>query len=166
MKYKISIQFGGFYGSYHEATLDSLVEEYIGNIEDVSSDVWHELMVRYSKAWLDEFNDIFGTSLEFDVLWQPSYYNYDSDEIIAIIDSSDIRKLIRQARKNEPELIKYLKYITESRDGYISFYTYEDLFHKCNIEILIQHIITYLIKSDVITPSEIEVYDLLENYIK
>lgn len=137
-KLSIEIPFTGFYESDNKALIDdaisSLFENDRGEIIDMPEGFWGYIDYRkiyeaYSKeyvsAFQEWFNDISGmddlTSLEFEELVSPRYYNYGTDRIFANISVKDIKTLWRYADK--VTLQNTLEKHYTSRSGFNSLYS-------------------------------------------
>lgn len=133
----LQIEFGGFYGSIHENLVDSMVSDYYGDDNgDISDEIIDKIenrpiFVEYSKQWLDCFeewlNDEFELDINFhfDELISPKYYNYSTDTILAKISNINKAKL-KKCFINDRDFLAWLGDRTKNKDGYISFYTFND----------------------------------------
>lgn len=151
---KVTIQFGGFYYSIHEQNIDYMLENYYSDDTGSTLDYYgldvpySDIFKRYSEfyldcltEWLSDEYDI-KVKLQFSELWSPKEYNFNTDEIIALMPLSDENKLNRYFKK-EPAFIDYLKKATKSYDGYISFYDFEQAINN-EKGILSNYVFTYL----------------------
>ena len=89
---RTTIEFGGFYGSVHEAIVEGCVERAfcddngIVDWDNVEVD-WHECNKNYMHEWTTIFEawlkDEYGISIKFKnlELSSPRYYNYATDKI-------------------------------------------------------------------------------------
>lgn len=132
---KTFIEFGGFYDSYHSSMIESYIEscEYEGYLEYNFGNInWQETYQSYIESYcynlksyiLDEYN----ISIDFkDIsLDSPREYNFRTDEIDCIVNEKQSLKLLKLVLK-DTDFHKRLKEVTTSRDGYIPYYTYEQL---------------------------------------
>jgi len=110
----ININFGGFYCSVHESSINYVIEnehEYYFNeyenrdklkkyLENNSLEFWElynykNIYIDYSKFWIDTFKEWLSSefdlniSLDFVELSSPKYYNYSTD---VIIGKSNLKK--------------------------------------------------------------------------
>jgi hypothetical protein len=136
MKNTIVLNFGGFYNSIHDESIDSMLDSYYqdddGNTLDYYSlDIpYKTILNEYSRLYIDLFsewlNDEYSldVNLTFSELISPREYNFSTDRIIAFISKVHESKLLKHF-KNDLSFLDYLKQATKSYDGYISFYDYE-----------------------------------------
>lgn len=157
----ININFGGFYESHHSYIVENaaaydldLVDEN-GDINDPNEDLcnkvdWSEYHLAYAKKWLDMFNSMFDTELQFHHLKSPQYYNYSTDEIVAYVTKKDCLQLFKAIREGDIKYIVFriIKDRTTSYDGYHAFYKYGDIFEKENLNFLIEFMIDALIERE------------------
>lgn len=144
------LSFNGFYGSNHSDNIDSMVENYFNEEDDLEKyDIDYKIIFNeYSRKWLNCFNEwlqdenYIKGNLRFLSLNSPTYYNYDTDRIEIKINNSDAAKIIKLLRKDS-DFISYLTEKTISRDGYISFYTFHDVWDNKD-DILVSFCLDYL----------------------
>lgn len=123
---KVRLEFGGFYGSVHDSVIIDMVDNYFYE-EDYSdkSINWGVIYDRYCQELCEIFGDKLGIPLKFEELSSPSSYNYSTDIIILNVNDIDVSKVIDLVALDK---IKELaKYYSTSRDGYIPYYSYEEL---------------------------------------
>ena len=140
-KKEIVIEFGGFYGSIHADLVEMAIEALHGDDQGVMSSEqydqidWKDAHNKYCVAYLDKLEDFMNDeiichgvipSLEFICLDSPRFYNYTTDKIIASISEED-EKFIVDAIKVYEGFQDYVKERTTSRDGFIPFYTFEEV---------------------------------------
>lgn len=127
-----TIPFSGFYESIHNSNLDDAVEQMFSNdsgdsnhklSDSVHFDCnWSQVFKEYAKAYCENFADRFNlSSLKFEDLDSPKYYNFATDRIFAEIDVSEVVRIV-----SEIDLEDFLAYAREkftSRDGFASFYS-------------------------------------------
>ena len=146
---KININFGGFYRSNHEYNIDNMIENYFDSEDYSNYDINYKVIFyQYSKMWLSNFNEWLQDNkytkkdIRFGELISPKYYNYSTDVIMGSIADSDIKIISKQLRKDSG-FINYLTDKTINKDGYISYYTFHDVWdNKDNI--LIDFCLDYL----------------------
>lgn len=135
-KLKIKLPFSGFYESAHDAILDraleSLFEDDQGN-SDMPDDFskhydYRKIMEEYAKEYVDCFKewlshelDIEIPSLEFESLYSPKFYNFETDEITALISPQDVIALYDMVDAGKLEEVVQERHT--SRSGFASFYT-------------------------------------------
>lgn len=123
---EVRLVFGGFYGSVHDSVIIDMVGNYFYE-EDYSdkSINWEVIYDRYCQELCEIFGIKLGISLKFEELSSPSSYNYSTAIIILNVNDTDISKVIDLV---DLDKIKELaKYYSTSRDGYIPYYSYEEL---------------------------------------
>lgn len=131
----IAIPFSGFYESAHTYFIDNAIEQIFSDDQgnDNTPDAFHmefgytnAMLNEYCKdycenfsAWLDRETGI-KIDLEFDHLYSPREYNFETDRIFAYISRQDITALAMAM-----DIRKFNEVIKErhsSRSGFISFY--------------------------------------------
>lgn len=136
---RTTVEFGGFYGSVHEQMVESAVEIYCmdedGNIDETiyEDHDWRESNENYMREWLGIFSewlkDDYDLDLEFTnaELKSPQFYNFRTDTIEADINLTKRKAddLVAKFDK-EADIRDYLRQATQNRDGFMSFYTYEE----------------------------------------
>ena len=133
---KTVIAFGGFYESRHDAIIENQTEFWFECKDDESTDYidffnWSAIHQSYMVNYVDKFKsyilDEYKISIRFvDLkLDSPKYYNYSTDQIECTVKDSEINLLNNTLLKDQ-KFLDYLKQATQSYDGYISFYTYDD----------------------------------------
>ena len=153
-----SINFGGFYESYHSYNIDTIIESFIeydnksNNTEKSESDYdinYKAMFNEYIKAYVSVFSDYIKEKHDINItffnptLWSPSEYNFKTDVIDCQISDYDYKQL-KIVFLNEYEFHNYLKERTKSYDGYQSYYTYESALN--DNEILSQFILDYILE--------------------
>jgi len=136
----LNLKFGGFYGSIHESNIDMMVEDYYYNENYEDRDINYPLIFeKYSRAYLGIFQEWLqdeyfkNCKLHFVYLFSPTYYNYRTDEININI-SNDLEYKIYHLLIRDVVFLGYLKEETTSFDGYISFYSFDEVLkNKDNI---------------------------------
>lgn len=144
------LSFNGFYGSNHSDNIDSMVEYYFEEGDDLEKyDINYSFIFNeYSKKWLNCFNEWLQDenftkgNLKFLSLNSPKYYNYTTDKIEIKINNSDAAKIIKLLKKDS-SFINYLTEKTISTDGYISFYSFHDAWDNKD-DILVSFCLDYL----------------------
>lgn len=132
-----AINFGGFYNSIHSDMIDTYVEDYEYNWEDVN---YKDTFKSYAKDYIKVLNNKLDTNISFKALNSPKFYNFSTDSINVDISKKDILKLFQYVRNEEleEEVFNIIKKSSTSRDGYVAFYNYKDFFKKDNLDILIE----------------------------
>jgi hypothetical protein len=149
---RTTLEFGGFYGSAHEGLVESAVRMYFaddeGYIDWDNIDDWKSYYKNYINEytrnlseWLADEHDV---SIEFKKLSldSPKYYNFETDKIVAEVTKRDVMRLLAKFDKNI-EFDTYLADATQSYDGYMSFYTYDDAKANKN-DIKVHYLLRYL----------------------
>lgn len=138
MEQEITLNFGGFYNSIHSEIIDSQIEKDGSDNGNYSweNDLtnYQETNKNYAKAYIEIikkylFENGVNVDIDFIEIDSPTYYNFATDAIIIKILSKDHQKKIIKFVKSKfkKELARYIKDTTTSRDGYMSFYTLEEV---------------------------------------
>ena len=143
----INIPFCGFYCSWYDSELDSIIErevdyrcdtsnEYCVHIpENEYSDIlyrfadFREAHIEIARKYVDRFNDFLceelnidqGFSLEFEKLESPREYNFSTDRIFAFIPEEKVNELFDNV--NQGDLAAAIKDHFTPRSGFIPFYS-------------------------------------------
>lgn len=147
----VEFYFIGFYESIHSYNIDEYIEDREININEIE---YKNLLIEYSKEYINKFNYEFDTNIIFEELISPKYYNYSTDKIYVSISNEDILSLIKYLKTtystlDYKELLQdKIKEVTTSRDGYIPYYSYKDIFKKDNRNIFISLIIDIIFELD------------------
>tara|TARA_R110000744_G_scaffold232176_1_gene350252 strand:+ start:364 stop:906 length:543 start_codon:yes stop_codon:yes gene_type:complete len=136
----IRIDFGGFYGSTHEAMIDNLIE-YYGDDEDedyIKQDInlfdyvdYQKTFDNYIKSYCSILRDHIFYEYDIDIeyknisLKSPKFYNFETDVIYCSTLKKDQLKLNKKLLRDQ-DFIDYLKKSTKSYDGYMSFYSFDE----------------------------------------
>jgi len=163
---KISIDFGGFYSSTHEAMIDSQIEYYADDVDQIKQDInlfdyvdYQKTFDNYIKSYCSVLSDFIFYEYDINIgykdisLSSPKYYNYETDVIYCSTFKRDQIKLNKKLLK-DLDFIEYLKEATKSYDGYWSFYDYEEAVNNKD-NILHQFVYTYVCK-------KFDLYDQIE----
>lgn len=156
-----SINFGGFYNSIHSDMIDTYVEDYEYNWEDVNYKDTFEI---YAKDYIKVLNNKLDTNISFKALNSPRFYNYSTDFINVDISKKDILKLFQYVRNEDlkQEVFNIIKKSSTSKDGYVAFYNYEDFFKKENLNILVECMLDIIVDN----LQEDIVEELQSNYLE
>ena len=152
---KITIEFGGFYGSIHESLVDSAVEMMCENDEGVTDEKLMEdfdfiqAYKDYSVAYLDKLSDFIADEweieaprMEFIELDSPRFYNFSTDKIVAWISDEDIARIV-VAIEDDVDFLEYVEARTKSGPGFISFYTVDEALDNKD-GVLIEYIMAFI----------------------
>lgn len=150
-KTRFLIDFGGFYHSIHSDEIDSRIENFEINEDNVN---YKETCNSYCIEFIDSLNDMLELNLKFIQIDSPKFYNFSTDKIEAEINENDFNKL-KDTYLNSNEFIDYVNENSKSYDGFISFYNGFNEVIKED-EILLQYMFNYILK---------EYADEIENYI-
>ena len=114
----------------------------------------------FAQSVIDFLNDNFATSLKYDGLYIPKFYNYEGDKIDFSYNDNDFDLLLSAI--NDYELSSELEYriqqYTNSRDGYIAFYNADEL--KADKDLFISVILETLFDSGYIQNEYEQYYDM------
>lgn len=150
---RISIEFGGFYGSVHEGLVEGAIEMF--NADDDGVMDWDNVDIDWGDAYesyIKEYTDIlsewladdYGVTIAFKKLKlnSPKFYNFETDTIMADVTKREVMRILAKFDK-DMEFDTYLKDATKSYDGYMSFYDYDEAKANKN-DIKIQYLMRYL----------------------
>lgn len=156
-----NINFGGFYESIHSNIIDSYIEDYEYDWEEVNYKSTYKI---YAKDYIKVLNQKLDTNIVFKGLVSPKFYNYSTDYINVDISKKDIIKLFQYVRNEDlkQEVFNIIKESSTSKSGYISFYNYSDYFKKDNLDILVECLFDIIVGS----LEEAIIEDLQSNYLE
>ena len=141
---KTSINFGGFYNSIHDSNIEWACESFYSDDNGVCD--WDNILdnVDFKKlhsVYIDLYCDLFsewlkenyGVDIKFKniSLSSPREYNFETDKILCDIDSVENESLIK-ALQSDSKFLDWLKERTQSKSGFISFYSYDDAMNNKN----------------------------------
>lgn len=100
-----------------------------------------------AKHFVSFLNDELKTELVFNDLYMPKFYNFENDQIIVNYLKSDLKILKQFIEDNtlQQSLVDKIKDYTTSHDGYIAFYTKEQLIK--NDDLVFQVIIETILEN-------------------
>ena len=150
-KTRFLIDFGGFYHSIHSDEIDSRIENFEINEDNVN---YKETCNSYCIEFIDSLNDMLELNLKFIQIDSPKFYNFSTDKIEAEINENDFNKL-KDTYLNSNEFIDYVNENSKSYSGFISFYNGFNEVIKED-EVLLQYMFNYILK---------EYADEIDNYI-
>ena len=140
-----SIHFGGFYESIHDGNIDSMVEAYEYNFEDVDykktfESYIQEYCYKLESYILNEY--LINIDFKNIKLSSPQYYNYSTDNIDCKINTNQAQSL-NEILKKDNEFLSFLKDRTTSCSGFVSFYTYDEALNNKDNK-LIMYVLEYI----------------------
>lgn len=140
------VNFGGFYNSIHSDIIDTYIEDYEYNWEDVNYKATYQ---EYTKSYIKVLNNILDTNMSFKSFISPKYYNYSTDYIVTDISKKDILKLFKYVKEEElkQEVFDLIKKVSTSKSGYLALYNYADFFKKENLDILIECLLDIIVEN-------------------
>lgn len=162
---QVNIEFGGFYESIHSGIVDGCVERMfcddngIVDWDNVEVD-WSEANNNYMREWLWIFaewlKDEYGVIAAFKkpVLKSPKYYNFATDTIDCNLTKREVTDIVDLC-KGQIEFLNYLADATQSRSGFISFYTFKEALADKD-GVLIQYALRFL--ADQFNDTELDFY--------
>ena len=128
-----TVPFSGFYNSLHDSNLDLALERMFSDRATgchVNKELYHRAFgsiewgmvhAKYADEYTQQFAHEYGlTSLKFESLRSPKYYNFETDRIFAEISEEEVRRLLLSM--SGEALAKAAKYRFTSCSGFISFY--------------------------------------------
>ncbi len=158
---QVSINFGGFYESFHDDICERATAWAVGANDPDTGEIdgealysknidWWSVHTEYAQQWLDLFNSETGASLEFVRLDSPRFYNFQTDTIVAECSRGDLLRLLDHARwlGIRDNVRERMRDVTQSRSGFIAFYSYEDLFKSENRDIFAQCVCDAIIEHE------------------
>lgn len=182
-----AINFGGFYQGIHQFTIDSLIESEIEYLVDsyaqedkefiideyYDSINYKQLYLDYARYYTKQFfkflKDCWGvtiTSKEKNIIVQsPKEYNFRTDIIIlsnvSKYSQSNMKRLFNILLDCEKGFKDYIKYLTSSSDGYIPYYTYQQIVELEEPDMSYQMALSYM--SNEYNNSEFDISDISEH---
>ena len=135
----VTVEFGGFYGSIHEQLIDDVVDRNTFGMTDIQYNdfldnlIWDEIRLNYARGFMKLLAEWLEKELYIGVKYSentikvisPREYNFRTDTLDVDFTPESIAHLNAWARKDD-EFKDYLQEATQSRDGFISFYSYDD----------------------------------------
>jgi len=126
---EFNINFGGFYESHNKYMIDNSIANYFDaddvdsvNESDIDNVDFKAMEYNFGSEWLELFsNEFHHLALEYKGIDSPSYYNYETDKIIASIKTVDVDNLINEL-KHDIDFVEYVNENSQSYDGFNSFY--------------------------------------------
>ena len=147
-KKEFSLNFGGFYHSQHSENIDSNIEDYGYDWQQID---YKKTNINYCKAYLNKLSEELNINLSFISLDSPIEYNFTTDNIFCSISNEDFKALLNEY--DTKDLFNYIEQHSKSRAGFTSFYSgYKEV--KEDDEIFLQYLFNYILQE------EIEFYDL------
>jgi len=152
---KTTINFGGFYNSIHDDNIERACESFYS--DDNGNCNWDIILdkVDFKKlrgVYIDLYCDLFSDWLKENYnlaikfenisLLSPREYNFETDKILCDIDIMENESVIK-IMKAKPAFLDWVKDRTQSKSGYISFYSYDDVINNSN-EIFSMYALEYL----------------------
>ena len=147
-----SINFGGFYESIHDASIESLIESMYSDGEYPEYNYYNIDYAKTHQSYIEkyciEFESYISNEYNLDIdfknikLWSPREYNFQSDKIDCTITQSENMKLMKHFIK-DTDFLTYLKDATVSYDGYHSFYDYRQALDNKN-DVFSMYLLEYL----------------------
>lgn len=119
--------FPGFYGTIFEPDFTRLLDDYNVNWEDVKFDfeAYKNAFGKFACEFLQEQLKEYVTTIEFESVYSPHYYNFSNDSINCKITltKSNCKKIAKVIKLFKSEWSKYLKDKFTSCKGFISFHS-------------------------------------------
>ena len=128
-KLNVYINFGGFYESTHSDVIENMLENYY----DFQDYDWTNINYRLiQEKYCNNLVKFMTNFIPFDYenleLVSPREYNFTTDKIFVDISEEDCIKIIQYGLENyEEEMIELCKNYTTSCDGYIPYYTFDEV---------------------------------------
>ena len=133
---KTTIEFGGFYESIHSNHIDMMTNNYFDDtpLQDDENNFeyfdWSAIHKSYIKSYCYELEAYIKDNYEIYIdfknisMHSPKEYNFATDVIHCDVSKKKIELLNKELLKDK-KFLEYLKDSTQSYDGFMSFYTYE-----------------------------------------
>ena len=114
----------------------------------------------FAQSVIDFLNDNFATSLKYDSLYIPKFYNYEDDKINFSYNDNDFDLLLNAIKDYElqSELANSIKQYTTSCSGYTAYYNEDELL--ADKDLYIRVILETLFNSDYIQNEYNQYYDM------
>jgi len=150
-----TINFGGFYESWHGEQIDYTIDRFIEDYNEENNtnkeyddfDFNYDLMHnQYIKQYCDLLEDYILNEYNLDIkfsdlkLISPKFYNYSTDRIDCKINKPST---LMDYFKTNKDFLEYLKESVKSYSGYISYYNYDDALNNKN-NVLTIYILEYI----------------------
>ena len=151
---KTTIKFGGFYESIHSNHIDMMTENYFDDtpLQDDENNFeyfnWSAIHKSYIKSYCYKLEEYIKDNYEIDIDFKnismnsPKEYNFATDVIICDVSKKKI-ELLNNKLIIDDEFAKYLKDSTQSYDGFMSFYTYDEALNNKD-DMLSVYVLRYL----------------------
>ena len=167
----VTVEFGGFYESIHSELIDDVVDRYTFGMTDIQYNdfldnlIWDEIRLNYAKGFMKLLAEWLEKELYIGVKYSentikvisPREYNFRTDTLDVDFTPESIAHLNAWARKDD-EFKDYLQEATQSRDGFISFYSYDDALADKD-GILSQYALRYLCDEFIGSGEFVDAYD-------
>jgi len=149
-----TIEFGGFYDSIHSSHIDMTTENYFDDTPLQNDDNnfeyfnWSAIHQSYIESYVNKLSDYITDNYQIDIdfkkvsLDSPTQYNFKTDVINCSVNKKKI-ELLNNKLIIDDEFAKYLKDSTQSYDGYMSFYTYQQALNNKD-DILSVYVLRYI----------------------
>ena len=170
-----NINFGGFYYSLHDSLIDNMINSYFDYNDELIDSLeidYKTIQNEYIKEYLfvldefirDEFLEPGYKKILFhDVkLISPTFYNYTTDTINVNISNYNA-KVITNLFIDDEDFYSYLKEKIKSFDGYISFYTFDEVIANKD-DMLISYVFDYITSELLDDETFLNYYDLNNVY--
>jgi hypothetical protein len=162
----LTFNFGGFYQGIHQQLIESLIDQDLeyrqDNVEFFDEDKFYD-SIDYSKTYLEYtkvyvkhfFSSILsGYNIKLTIkpknisISSPKEYNFATDVIILTdVSKTTVKNLTRLFNylvEDDNKFRDFIKYKTTSRDGYIPYYTYDEIINKKELDVSLEMLLEYL----------------------
>ncbi len=86
---------------------------------------WHDCYLAIAKDWVDSLSSIVDLTFNFKEMTSPRYYNFETDRVFVGIEFNLVQKMFNEVMEQREKLERILEKNHKSRDGFISFYSYD-----------------------------------------
>lgn len=148
MKQEIYINFGGFYGSIHDAQIESQFEAFEAyedsNNTKAQERDYTKTQINYSKKYLKKieqflFDNKIEVKFKFVRIESPREYNFETDKIVVNILKKHQKSIINFVNnKFAVELIELVRTQTTPSSGYRPFYTFNEIYKENKNNLLLE----------------------------
>ena len=122
------INFGGFYESTHNYIIENSIAHYFDkddyydiNESDIDTVDFKAMQNDYAEQWLELYKDVLPFGVGYVGIKSPTYYNFETDKIIARTHINTVNRLI-DGMKDNYDFIEWLDDASASYDGFTSYY--------------------------------------------
>lgn len=125
---KSTLPFQGFYESCHDAAMDDVLLSMFEDEKEFNAAFnkinWSQVHVSYAKEYAEQFFHTFKLKGEFQQLWSPREYNFDTDKIVVEIHTDEVVRIHNNVLiYGESAWRKMCEEELKPRSGFMPFYS-------------------------------------------